>query len=126
LNILFAILSSFTQKVSLTDSSVIENLAGGVLGGFIIFVIVFLTKEKGMGGGDILVLALIGFVLGYEKVIISFLLSIYLALFASIPLIIKKKSYKDIQIPFVPFLVFGGMIAFVFGLRLEVLVLFKI
>lgn len=120
LNLLFGFTNRFNTIISITDSTVIDNLIGGLIGGAVILAIVVITKEKGMGSGDIKILFLLGLLVGFEKVIIAFFLSIYFALFASIPIIIKNKSYKNIQIPFVPFLVFGAITAFVLGLKLEI------
>ncbi len=117
-NIVLGIIYGFSNKPIHILPNPLQNLIGGVVGGIIILIIVLITKEKGMGGGDIKILALIGLLIGLEKMIIGLYIAIYLALVVSVPLIIYYKRIKNIQIPFVPFLIFGAMIAFVLNLRI--------
>ena len=69
----------------------------------------FLFKKESMGGGDIKLLAVFGFVLGYPLSIISVFLSAFIALPVSIILLKLKSTH---EIPFGPFLSIAALIIF--------------
>lgn len=69
----------------------------------------FLFKKESMGGGDIKLLAVFGFVLGYPLSIVSIFLSAFIALPISIILLKLKSTH---EIPFGPFLSIAALIIF--------------
>jgi prepilin signal peptidase PulO-like enzyme (type II secretory pathway) len=76
--------------------------------------IVFLTKEKGMGKGDIYLASLVSLFLGKEVGIFAVYFSFVLgAIFSLILVFAKKKSFKS-KIPFGPFLIISGFLFFFF------------
>ena len=79
------------------------------------WLLVAITKGRGMGGGDIKLGFLIGLVNGFPynvaAIFMGFLLGTLYSLFA---IFFKKKTVKD-TIPFGPFLIAGSVIAFVWG-----------
>ncbi len=83
----------------------------GILAFFFMFLLKkmgdFLFKEESMGGGDIKLLSLFGFVLGIEGAVVS----IFLASIIGLPIsLIYLKKKKDHIIPFGPFLSISAMI----------------
>ena len=69
----------------------------------------FIFKKESMGGGDIKLLAVFGFVLGFPLSIISIFLSAFIALPISLIILKLKKTH---EIPFGPFLSISAMIVF--------------
>jgi prepilin signal peptidase PulO-like enzyme (type II secretory pathway) len=123
-NIVAGLNLGFNTNLLFTNSTVILNFLGATVWGIIFATIVILTKEQGMGGGDIKIIILLGLILGIEKTTVTFYLSIFLAIILSIPQIVKNRSYKNIQIPFVPFLIFGAAITLAFNLNIGMLIFY--
>ena len=80
-----------------------------------IFAIIFLTKGKGMGGGDLKLVVLLGLVLGPVKFIIAFYFAIITGSIIGIIWAIYKRKFKGLKIPFGSFLASGSIFAFLFG-----------
>lgn len=96
-----------------------------LLNGLIAFTIMFLLKKLGdflfkkesMGGGDIKLLFVIGFVLGYEMAILAIFIGSFIGYPVSLLFLLKE---EDI-IPFGPFLSIGALIIFFSKLDLNML-----
>lgn len=74
------------------------------------FLIAFVTQGRAMGGGDIKLMAAVGFVLGWKAVLISLFMSAFFGVFFSIGRkIISKKEMKGV-VPFGPFLAMGSAV----------------
>ena len=126
MNLLLGLIIGFNTEISIWQGNTttpLINLIGGIAGGIVIGSIVFLTKGNGMGEGDIWVLAGLGFFIGYEKLIIGFYISIFSALIVGLLYSLKIKKLKGVPIPFVPFLVFGCLIAL--SLNLDYRIIFN-
>lgn len=126
INIILGLAIGFETRFStwdLNSTTPLLNIAGGLISALIIGAIVFLTKENGMGEGDIWVIASLGFFVGAEKMVIGFYLSIFSALLIGILYSIKLKKFKGVPVPLVPFLVFGSLAAFVFALHYRMIFL---
>jgi leader peptidase (prepilin peptidase)/N-methyltransferase len=67
-------------------------------------------KREALGGGDIKLYAIIGFVLGYETVVLSVLLAALLGLFYA-AIVRPKTAY----VPFVPFIAVGVILTYFVG-----------
>ncbi|MGE4554572.1 MAG: A24 family peptidase [Candidatus Paceibacterota bacterium] len=88
---------------------------GIIFGGGFLFLIVFLTKEKAMGWGDVILSLFLGIILGWPMVLIALILSFLSGGFISLILIfLKKKTFKN-YIPFGPFLAFSGLATLLLG-----------
>ena len=82
------------------------------------YLLIFITKGKGMGGGDAKLGFLIGLFNGFPLNIFGIFAGFLTgAVFSLVLIVLKKKSMKD-TIAFGPFLVFGSTIAFFFGRQL--------
>jgi leader peptidase (prepilin peptidase)/N-methyltransferase len=85
-------------------------IAGGFFGS-----IVFVSKEKWMGKGDILLGIMIGLFLGWINVIVAMFSAFLIGSIISLILIsLKKKGLKS-EVPFGPFLLVGAWIALFWG-----------
>ena len=91
------------------------DAATGVTTGFIFFLIVLLSRGKGMGGGDIKYAAFLGFALGFSSTAVALFLAFLTgASLALILILIGKKRFGQ-TIAFGPFLSLGAFIALLWG-----------
>ncbi len=81
----------------------------------------FIFKKESMGGGDIKLLAVFGFVLGFPLSVVSIFLSSFIGLPISL---IVLKAKKGTEIPFGPFLAIAAMIIFFFQLDIGTIIKF--
>lgn len=128
-NILFGLMYGFETIITFwgkNQSSPLLNILGGLVGAIFLALVVFATKEKGMGEGDIWVIATIGLMVGLEKLPIAFYIAIFSALFVGLLYSAKIKRFKGVPIPFVPFLVFGGLLSFALNIDYRVLFFWSI
>lgn len=86
---------------------------GGLLG-----LIVFLSKGKAMGEGDIRIAMILGLILGLDKILSAFYIMIISAAIIGVIIMVRKKKFHGIAIPLVPFMVFGTIMAFLFSYEL--------
>lgn len=91
-----------------------DSVLGAVVG-FVLLLVIALVSKGGMGGGDIKLFALIGFVVGIKTLLLSFFFSTLLG--AVIGLIGMSLGFvkKGKPIPFGPFIAVGTLIAYYFG-----------
>lgn len=86
--------------------------------GLFFWLLIVITKGKGMGGGDVKLAVLIGLFNGFPINIVAIVLAFVLgAIYSGIMMAFGKKGMKD-AIPFGPFLILGSVLAFVFGSQL--------
>lgn len=78
-----------------------------------IFIIILATKGRGMGGGDMKLMAAAGLMLGWENIVLAFLLGCVLG--AIIHVARMRISKADHQLAFGPYLSAGILIAVLFG-----------
>ena len=91
-----------------------DSILGGIIGGFVIFLIVFLSRG-GMGVGDIKLATMIGIFLGARYVIMTLILSFLVGgLVGILLLLFRIKGRKD-PIPFGPFLSLGAVLSLFWG-----------
>ena len=91
------------------------NSIGGLLLGGGLFLLIAIVSNGGMGGGDIKLMAMLGFWLGIKGILLVMLLSFIIGAIVSIfLLLLKKKGGKD-AIPFGPFIALGTMIVLAWG-----------
>jgi prepilin signal peptidase PulO-like enzyme (type II secretory pathway) len=79
------------------------------------WLLILITKGKGMGGGDLKLAFLIGLFNGFPGNVVAIVLAFVLgAAYSLVLVVLRRKSMKD-TIPFGPFLILGSVLAFVFG-----------
>jgi Flp pilus assembly protein protease CpaA len=90
----------------------VPSLIGGAAGGGF-FLVMYLISGKGIGGGDIKLITVIGLCLTFAKLMpMLFISSLLTALYAGGLLLMKKATMKT-AIPMVPFL-YAGILAVLF------------
>jgi len=75
----------------------------------------WVTKKKGLGWGDVKVGALMGLVLGVDKVIVALFLSFVIGAIIGLVLVVINKKEMKSKVPFAPFLVVGTIISMMVG-----------
>ena len=107
--VLFLFLRFFVPFIPWWDSLV------GAAVGFGLLLFIAIISKGGMGGGDIKLFAVLGFVLGMKLTLLAFMLStFYGAIFGMIGMVSGKVKRKS-MIPFGPFIVFGTLTAYFWG-----------
>ena len=89
-----------------------QKLLGAVILGSIFQLIVLLTK-KGLGQGDVRLAIISGILVGMDNLVPWLYITIFSALIYGLVLAKKKKKFKGLKIPFVPFMVLGIIITLV-------------
>lgn len=91
-----------------------DSIAGAVVG-FTLLLLIAVISKGGMGGGDIKLFAVLGFVLGVKTVLFSFFFATFFgALIGGIGLLIGKVK-KGKPMPFGPFIGLGALVAYFYG-----------
>lgn len=94
-----------------------DSLVGASVGFTILLLIAYLSKG-GMGGGDIKLFALLGFVLGWKLVLLSFFLSTLSGSILGGIGMLTGKVKRGKPFPFGPSIIIGTLIAYFFGDKL--------
>ncbi|MFO7153741.1 MAG: prepilin peptidase [Caldicoprobacter oshimai] len=97
----------------------IDGLYGLVAGGGSLLLIAvvssLLFRKEGMGGGDIKLMAAIGWCLGWRLVLLSFVISIYIGGLISLLLLVFKVKKRGDYIPYGPFIVMATVVSMLWG-----------
>lgn len=91
-----------------------DSLLGAAVG-FTLLLVIAIVSKGGMGGGDIKLFAVIGFVLGTKLLLVAFFLSTLLGTLGGIIGILTGKVKKAKPIPFGPYIALGTLIAYYYG-----------
>lgn len=102
---------SLRSGANAMDLKITSGLIGGFIAWIFFFSLVFFSKEKWMGWGDVYVGALAGAILGWQEIFLGLVISFTIgAVYAIIIVAMGKKNMKS-QVPFIPFLALGTIIA---------------
>ncbi len=103
-----------SQMIYLLQSLLITIVTALLLAGFF-KLLIWITKGKGMGGGDVKLAFLVGLVNGFPLNVVAIVLAFVSgAVFSGVLMLLRRKGLRDV-IPFGPFLIFGSVVAFIFG-----------
>lgn len=87
----------------------------GLFGGGFLFLIAGFIARKGLGMGDVKMIAVTGFYLGFQVLMSDLILSLLFTVLGGLfNLVIRKKSMKS-ELPFAPFLALGTWVAILLG-----------
>lgn len=100
--------------IVVSDITFINALIGAFIGGGLMLLIAIISRG-GMGGGDIKMMAWVGFFLGWKLTLLALFLSFLIGGLGSLLLILFGIKKRKDFIPFGPFLAIGGGMAYVFG-----------
>lgn len=115
---------TFLYIILNTKYLILPNLLSA-LGAFLLFfLLVLITRGKGMGMGDVKLAFLLGLFLGFPKIVIALYVAFLTGAAVSLILVLwGKKKFSGGTVPLGPFLVFGTLLAFFAGEKLLQLVL---
>lgn len=102
-----SLISLFYAFFAYAPSQFVEHVAAGLIIALIFLLIVILSRGRGMGQGDIVLVFLIGLVLGYAGTFVAMFLAFFTGAMVSLILIAMRKKYFGQTIPFAPFLILG-------------------
>lgn len=97
-----------------TSPALLDGALGLLLGGGS-FLIIALVSGGAMGGGDIKLMAVLGLFLGWQMIIVVFLLAFTLGACISVYLLVTGKKGRKDPIPFGPFIALAAVIVFLWG-----------
>lgn len=96
--------------------SLMSSLKGVLVGGGSIFLIGFIGKlifkKEAMGGGDVKFMAMIGSILGWKKVLLTFFIAPFFGSIIGIIVLLKNKEHL---IPYGPFLSLAALVSIFYG-----------
>jgi leader peptidase (prepilin peptidase)/N-methyltransferase len=91
-----------------------DCVAGG-LTGFVLLFFLAVISRGGMGGGDIKLFGLLGIVLGWKLVLLSFFLSCLIGAIDGLCRIARRKGERNEPFPFGPSIVIASLASYFFG-----------
>jgi prepilin signal peptidase PulO-like enzyme (type II secretory pathway) len=94
---------------------IIGRLAAAMLSFFLFAIIWF--HSKGVGFGDVKYAAVLGFLLGYERLVQAFFITAVLGIIIYLVGIILYRWPKTTKIPFAPFMSAGAIISITGGIQ---------
>jgi prepilin signal peptidase PulO-like enzyme (type II secretory pathway) len=85
------------------------NMMGALILGFIFQLIVLISKEKALGQGDVRIAIISGLLVGSINLPYWGYITVFSALAYGLIVAYRKKKFKGLKIPFVPFMVLGNV-----------------
>ncbi|MDP1538755.1 MAG: prepilin peptidase [bacterium] len=111
-------LGYYSAIFGLRENIWLNHLFAALLGMVIFGLIIFLSRGRAMGLGDLKLVGALGLIFGWPDILMVLLLAFIIGALVSIVFMIaKKKKMKD-MIPFGPFLVIGSSLTFLFGYQI--------
>lgn len=93
---------------------VISSLMG-LLGGGLIFFVAGLIARKGIGMGDVKLIAVLGYYLGFQVLMSDMVVSLCLTVLGGIWNLVLRKATMRSEMPFAPFVAAGTIITILLG-----------
>ncbi len=84
----------------------------GVIGAFVVLLLINLISKGGMGGGDVKLFSVLGIILGWKLTLIAFMVACFSGSIYGLVVILSGKLKKRNPIPFGPFISMGGLISY--------------
>ncbi|MUK86856.1 prepilin peptidase [Ornithinibacillus sp. L9] len=91
-----------------------SSLIGGLIG-FCLIALIILISNGGMGAGDMKLFAVLGIVLGVNLVILTFFLASIIGALVGMILLLLRIIDRKQPVPFGPYIVVAGLIAYFYG-----------
>ncbi|SET45005.1 type 4 prepilin peptidase 1 Aspartic peptidase. MEROPS family A24A [Oceanobacillus limi] len=90
----------------------------GAISGLGIIAIIILISRGGMGAGDMKLFAVLGIVLGFKNVLLTFFLSCIIGSVFGVVLILIKFIKRNQPVPFGPYIVLATLLTYFYGEKL--------
>ncbi|ADD02327.1 peptidase A24A domain protein [Thermoanaerobacter italicus Ab9] len=115
--ILVGFIGGIIFRILMYNYGLIDYIVGLILGGGILLLISLISGGE-IGGGDIKLMALIGFFIGWKLTILVLFLSVIIGALGGVILVaLKIKGGKD-YIPFVPYISIAWFISILYGYKI--------
>ncbi|WP_410771105.1 prepilin peptidase [Fontibacillus sp. BL9] len=98
-----------------SDRPLLNHALGALVGGGFLLLLAVVTSGRGMGMGDVKLLALLGWVIGFPGVIIALFLASLTGAVAGLLLKVARREEGRQTIAFGPFLAFGTLVVYMYG-----------
>ncbi len=108
-------IGSYAALFGLRESVILNHLFGALIGASIVGLIILITKGRGMGMGDLKLMAALGVLFGWPDTLFLFIFGTFIGAIVSLALILFQKKNMKSQVPFGPFLIAGTLTLFFFG-----------
>jgi len=97
------------------DNVLINRLIGALFGLLFFGAIVYFTRGRGMGLGDVKLAGALGLLLGWPDIALTAFLAFILGALSGILLLIRRTKTMQSVLPFGPFIVLGAFLVFFYG-----------
>lgn len=114
LNILLYSLKGDIQVINGWVYSPYQNILSILFLGTLFQLTVLVSKEKALGQGDVRIAIITGSLIGFGNIIYWSYITIFSALVYGVYIAYKKKRFRGLRIPFVPFMVLGTVLIILF------------
>lgn len=116
--VLIIFISSIIYKATIyyigINPQIISSIYGLIISGILFLAIVILSRG-GMGGGDVTLIAALGFILGLKYILLNMFLSFLLGAVISMFLLASRIKTRKDPIPFGPFIIISFLITVFWG-----------
>jgi len=113
------IVMGLVLSLFLPNPTFLDSLIGTVVGGGILLLVAggyyFLTKNEGMGLGDVKLLAMMGAFLGWKSILFIIMVGSFSGTLVGLTIMLLKKKGRRYAIPFGPFLSLGAVSYLLYG-----------
>lgn len=110
--ILIGLIATIAQPLT---PHIFDALIGAGIGIAFFGLQILVSKGTWVGLGDLRVAAFMGVILGWKLMVVALFLSYLMGSVVSLGIVIRKKKFMGVKIPFAPFLVAGTFVTIFFG-----------
>lgn len=96
-------------------SEILISAAVGLIGGGFLFLLAEIISRKGIGMGDVKMIAVVGYFLGFRVLMSNLIITMTLTLLGGGILLLAKKASLKTEIPFAPFAAAGTCLTILIG-----------
>jgi len=115
-NIVYLVLAYIVpESFSSSGFGELDNLIAGVIAAGCVYILMWLTKEKGIGAGDMYLAAVLGLMLGLPGLVSAFYVLILSASGVGMIFAARIGKFKGVIVPLVPFISLGYVVALVWA-----------
>ncbi len=105
----------FAPLIEPWNSILLNHLTGMLGAGVFFLLIVLMTRGRGMGVGDIKLIAALGLLFGWPDILLVVICSFILGTILVFPLLLARRKKGSDQIPFGPFIILASFLILFWG-----------
>ncbi len=96
-------------------AQIILSSATGLLGGGFLFLVAGIVARKGIGMGDVKLVAVMGYYLGFQVLMSDLVITMTLTMLGGMAFLVFRRASLRSQMPFAPFAAVGSIITILLG-----------